>query len=207
VLKVDLSKIPLLGSYQIIIDSVVSERIESQLIKAMECIEIKVDEIVPSWNVSIENGSCIIYSACEEVNVEIKEIVITSIGYEFDNCIELAVNLDNIGIKDVITEYYRLDKIIRLDYQYNDKKLRIYFSKLNGFVDGDFTIYVLDEEGGRYSLCYDTQSILSFKEEDHYFFVYGTAKSARYAYFTPCRHLRYIIKPVNSYQKLQKKKD
>jgi len=157
------------------------------------------------WRLAVENESFILYGVREEISVETEEITVRYVGYAFGNCIELEVNLDRIGITGVRTRYKILDKNIELSYEYKNRKLRIDFSELNGFIEGDFWIYVRDKKGKYYQLRYEIQVIQSFSEQDHYFFMYATETSARYVHFSIDGYLRYIIKPANSYQKMNEK--
>ena len=222
VLKIDLSGIPQFGRYRVIIDTETSEKIESLLVKMAEDGTVeelierdeltedseidkknRVEESIPFWRIVAENESFILYSTREEVCPDREEIVVHSVDDASGNCIELGVNLNRIGITGVRTRYKSLNKNIELDYNYSDQKLKIDFSELNGFVGGDFWIYVRDEKGNYYQLCYDVQPIES--EMNRYFFLYATEMSARYAYFSSEGYLRYIIKAASSYQKLNDK--
>ena len=227
-LKVDLTGVPQmgLGRYQVVIDSQTSQKIESQMVKMIEGGSVNTEEPLKdddsikingsnendksanvkfSWFLVVENKSFILCSTREEISSETEEIAVRSVGNAFENYIELDVNLDSVGITGVRTRYKRLDKNIELDYNYDNQKLRIDFSELNGFIDGDFWIYVRDKMGNYYQLCYEIQPIPSFFKQDRYFFIHGTENSARYAYFSIDGYLRYIIKPVSSYQEMSDK--
>ena len=200
VLKVNLTGVPQLGRYQVIIDSETSERVESQLVKMSKGGTVNVDEtsdvndILP-WRFEIENESFILYSIREEISDKLKEVVVKSVTHSFGNCIELEVDLEKVSITGVRTRYKLLEKNIELNYQYSEKKLKIIFSDLDGFIDGDFWIYIHTNKGW-YQLYYDQSLALS--ESNCHFFVHGTEDSARYAYFSTDGYLRYGIKPVDS---------
>jgi len=207
-LRVDLSRVPQIGRYRVIIDSETNKKIESQLIKMVETEMIKFNEstdvngITPSWRLLTENESFTIYSIREKMSDELAEIVVKSVIHTFRNSIELEINQDNIDITGVRTRYKILDKNIELDYQYNNRKLRINFSELDGFINGDFWIYVRTKKGW-HQLYYDQSLALS--EISCHFFLHGTENSARYAYFSADGYLRYGIKSVNSFVEMSEK--
>gem|GEM_PF-1994164 len=205
ILEVDLSKVPQMGRrYRIVIDSMTTKRMESQLVKMVEGKTVEVSETEHVWQPAVENGTVILSTNRKDVNEEAREITVRSVGQAFGNCIELEVNLDDLEIKDVITRHRALDKIIKLDHIYHDRKLKINFSNLNGFSQGNFLIYVRNKRNWYFKL-YDDEPIPSFSEQSLYFFVHGTEKSARYAHFGIERQLRYNIKSVSSYQRMQEK--
>ena len=216
-LKIDLLKIAKVGRFQVIIDSETEGKVESHLVKVanQETFVIEVNEgnevdefneeveVSQPWDISIEDYSFILYSTRQDVDDITREIAVRSVGYAFGNCIELEVNLD-MEISDVITRHRKLDKIITLDYQYNEGRLKINFSALDGFVEGDFWIYVRSERGWHYQLFYYDQWLI-LSEANRHFFVRGTETSARYAYFSPEGLLKYGIKPVSSFTKMSNK--
>ena len=206
VLNLDLKKAPRVGQYQIVIDSIIDERMDSQLVKMInsEAIEVDGSGDVAFCPFVMENDSLVIYSVRQEVDHGRKEIAIKSIGDAYGNSIEIEINLDDIGFTGVWTRCKRLNRNFELAHQYNGGKLRIDFSNFDGYTSGEFGINV-NTSTGWYQLHYNQSFMLSESESDRHFFIRCTENSTRYAYFSEDWLLKYAIKPVSSYQKLSDK--
>ena len=198
VLNVDLTKASQVAQYQIVIDSMIEGRTESQLVRIVNSEGIDVEGDVAFWPFAMENESLVFYSARQEVDQERKEIAIKSIVDVSGNSIELEVNLDDMGFTGVWTRCKRLNRNIELSHQYSDGKLKINFSNFDGYTSGNFWINV-NTRSGWYQLYYHPP--IMFSESNRHFFVRGTENSARYAFFSEEGLLRYAIKPVSNYQK------